>query len=434
MTDQKLTPQETRRTVRKIIARTLPFAFFLYAIAFLDRVNLGYAALQMNHELGLTSEAFGFAAGLFFIGNVLFEVPSNFAMMRYGPRIWIARIIITWGLIAALTAFVQSATQLYLLRFLLGVAEAGFIPGMVYYFSLWVLERDRALVMGAFLVAMPVTYLAGAPLSTGLMAAFTAVGLSGWRWMLFVEAVPAIFGGIACYWLLPERPAAVSWLSQREKQWLEHEFEREQIARPQVQHLSPLQVLVNPIVLFLSLIYFLSQMGALGIGFWLPQIVREFSREFSLTTVGLLSGLPYAVTTVGVLVWARLSDVRRERKWFTVVALAIGGVGLLIAGTSTIPVAALVAITVALLGIFANKPTFFAMLNDLFSKPTLAISVAVITAIGNMGGFVGPYLVGIASHLHGAAKGGLFVMSGSLLVAALLTALLRVERPPRGRR
>jgi len=417
----EVTPLAARKTVRKIMLRVIPLTFFLYVVAFLDRVNLGYAALQMNRELALSSEAFGFAAGIFFIGNVLFEIPSNMLLLRFGPRKWIARIIVTWGVVATLTAFVQNASQLYILRFILGVAEAGFIPGVVFYYALWFRAKERALSIGLFLIAMPVTYLFGAPISTMLMQFVHFGGISGWRWMLFIEGLPALIGGVLCYVLLTDSPEQARWLTQQEKDWLAGEFERERALNPDVKHLSVRQALSNPTILFMSGVYFLSQIGTLGIGYWLPQIIRNFSAELSLSQIGLIAGFPYAVTAVGLFVWSRLSDRFNERKLFTAIPLGVGAAGLFVAGTTHDPFIGMTAITLTLVCIFATKPPFFAMINQFVTRPAVAVSSAVITSLGNIGGFAGPYLIGLTAKVTHTPTSGLFVLSGALLLAAILT-------------
>jgi MFS transporter, ACS family, tartrate transporter len=417
-------PLAAKQIVRKIMIRVIPLTFFLYIVAFLDRVNLGYAALQMNKELELSSGAFGFAAGIFFVGNVLFEVPSSVLLLRYGPRKWIARIILTWGIVATATAFVQNAPELYILRFVLGVAEAGFIPAIVFYYSLWFRAEERASVIGMFLLAMPITYLFGAPVSTALMEYMHFGGISGWRWMLFVEGLPAVMGGIICYFFLTDSPEDARWLNRAEKDWLAGEFERERARHPQVQHLGALQAIKNPTIILMSIVYFLAQVGTLGIGYWLPQIVRNFSARLSLTQVGLISGFPFIVTAIAMIVWSRLSDRLNERKLFTVFPLVLGAIAMLMAGTARDPYLSMLAITVALACIYAFKPPFLSMLNLFVTRPAVAISNAVIVAIGNFGGFVGPYMTGLIAKTTHSPTSGLFFFSGAFFCAALLTLFI----------
>ena len=240
------------RTLRKVFWRILPFTFVLYVISYIDRANIGYAALQMNAELGLSAEAFGFAAGVFFIGYFLFEVPSNLALAKFGARVWIARICLTWGVVAVLTAFAQNAVQLYVLRFLLGVAEAGFFPGIIIYLTQWFRAKEQATTVAYFTAAIPVSYVISAPLSTWIMEHVSGFGLSGWRWMLLLEGLPAVIGGIATYFVLTDRPADAKWLSPEEKAWLAGELAKDHATRSRVQHLSTLQAITSPKVLYLS--------------------------------------------------------------------------------------------------------------------------------------------------------------------------------------
>lgn len=426
-----ITPAAEKKLVRKIMWRIMPMPFFLFFVAYLDRVNLGYAALQMNQDLALTSQAFGFAAGIFFIGSVFFEIPSNMMVLRFGPRKWIARIIITWGIVATLTAFVQTANQLYILRFILGAAEAGFIPGMVYYLTTWFRDKDRAFATGLFMASMPVTYLIGAPISTLLMRYMTLGGIPGWRWMLFLEGLPALLGGILCFWLLTETADEAKWLNPQEKAWLASEFEREKALRPEVKSLTTWQAMANPTVLHLTLIYFLSQMGFLGIGYWFPQIIRDFSSNFSLTDIGLIAGLPYAIAGCGLLWWSRLSDRMDERKYFTAIPLALSALCLFVAGKTGNPYLALLAITLGLTGLFAMKSPFFSMMTQIFSHNTVGVSVAIITAIGNCGGFFGPYVIGLATKQGNTSASGLIILSGTLLLAAVLTIAITIPKKTR---
>jgi ACS family tartrate transporter-like MFS transporter len=276
-------------------------------------------------------------------------------------------------------------------------------------------------VIGMFLLAMPVTYLFGAPVSTALMEYMHFGGISGWRWMLFVEGVPAVIGGMICYAYLTDSPEDARWLSRDEKDWLAAEFERERASLPHVQHLGVRQAIKNPAIILMSVIYFLAQVGTLGIGYWLPQIVRNFSERLSLTQVGLISGFPFIVTAVAMIVWSRLSDRVNERKWFTILPLALGATGMLVAGTVRDPYLSMIAITVALACIYAFKPPFLSMINQFVTRPAVAISNAVIVAIGNFGGFVGPYMTGLIAKTTHSPKSGLFLFSGAFYGAAILT-------------
>ena len=418
-----------RRVARKVALRILPLSFFLFCTAYLDRVNLGYAALQMNSAIGLSSQAFGLAAGVLFIGSALFELPSSTLVLRFGPKRWIARIIVTWGIVASLTAFVQAPWQLYALRFALGVAEAGFIPAMVYYLSLWFRESERGFATGLFLTAIPVTYLVGAPVSIGLLKSLHAFGIEGWRWMLFLEGLPAIFSGVLCYFLFDDAPEDARWLNEQERTHLIRRIREERESLPAARHLSAWKALANPMVLYLSFIYFLSQAGAFGIGYWLPQILKSLSAGFSLGQIGWLSAAPYLAAMVGLVVWGRLSDRFSERKWMAAAPLLLAAAGLYVAGQTDDPALKIAALTVAVVGLFTNKPPLFSLMPQLFAPATVGVAVAVISSLGNCGGLAGPYLIGLTHRWTGSSALGLSLLSVALAVGALLTAMINTAAP-----
>ncbi len=422
------TPSIEARTVRKVFWRIIPFCFVLYIISYLDRANIGYAALQMNKELALTSEAFGFASGIFFIGYFLFEVPSNVMMNRFGPRVWIARILLTWGAVSVLTAFVQSATQLYLLRFLLGVAEAGFFPGIIIYLTYWFRKKEQATTIAMFTAAIPVSYLIGAPLSTWIMDAFNgAAGLSGWRWMLLLEGAPAALGGLACFFLLTDRPEQAQWLAPDEKAWLAGELEQERAAQGlKVQHLGTWQAISNPKVLYLSAIYFAYQCGSLGVGYWMPQIIKGFAGHLSNTQIGLIAMLPYAIATAGMILWSRRSDRMGERKMHSAWPLLLAGAALTGAGLVDQPAIAMVCIAAALTGLYAFKAPFWAVPTLFLTRATAAVSIAVINSIGNLGGFAGPYAIGKIKDMTGSPTSGLLFLAVLLFISFAMMALMRL--------
>ena len=416
-----------RSTTRKVFWRIVPFCFVLYVISYLDRANIGYAALQMNRELALSSEAFGFASGIFFIGYFLFEVPSNAMLTRFGARVWIARILVSWGLIACLTAFVQTATQLYVLRFLLGVAEAGFFPGIIVHLTYWFRAKERATTVACFTAAIPVSYLIGAPLSTWVMDNVHWFGLSGWRWMILLEAIPAVLGGVAAFLLLTDRPEQARWLEPRQKAWLAGELARDNAVQEGVRHLGLREAMLNPKVLLLSLIYFVYQTGSLGVGYWMPQIIRGFSAGLSNTQIGLVAMLPYAAATLGMVLWSRSSDRRAERKMHSALPLLLAGIALLAAGLTGHPVPAMLLITAALTGLYAFKSPFWAVPNLFLTRATAAISIAVINSIGNLGGFVGPYAIGLIKDATGSERAGLIFLSALLFLAFALMAAMRLR-------
>jgi len=380
----------------------------------------------MNKELALTSEAFGFISGIFFIGYFLFEVPSNVMLNKYGARVWIARILVTWGLIAAATAFAQTANQLYVLRFFLGVAEAGFFPGVIVYLTYWFRSKELATTVALFTAAIPVSYIIGAPLSTWIMDNIKWLDWSGWRWMLFLEGVPAVFLGIACFLFLTDKPEQAKWLTQQEKDWLLAELERDRQSRKNVKRLGVFKTMVNKKVLYLAFIYFVYQCGSLGVGYWMPQIIKGFSSELTHTQIGLIAMLPYIVATVAMVIWSRSSDRRNERKMHSAIPLAVAALGLVGAGMLSSPVASMAMICVALSGLYSFKSPFWALPTLFLDRATAAVSIAVINSIGNLGGFVGPSMIGVVKGNSQSAATGLLFLSALLLIAFLMTALMRV--------
>jgi ACS family tartrate transporter-like MFS transporter len=415
-----------KTTMRKVFWRIIPYTFIIYVISYLDRANIGYAALEMNKELALSAEAFGFAGGIFFIGYFLFEVPSNVALQKYGARIWISRILLTWGIIATLTGFAQNATQLYILRFLLGVAEAGFFPGVIIYLTYWFREKEQATTVAYFTAAIPVSFLLGAPLSTFIMDYLAGYGLSGWRWMLVLEGVPAFAAGIFNFFYMTDRPENAKWLKPEERDWLIKELAADHAIRKNVKQLGLFKAITNPKVLFLSAIYFIYQVGNLGIGLWMPQIVKDFDGHLSNFQVGLISMIPYAVATVVMVLWSYNSDRTGERQKHTAIPLLIAAAALALTGLSRNPYLAVTLISISLGGIYAFKSPFWSLPGLFLTRSTAAVSIAAINSIGNLGGFVGPYTMGAIKAWTGGAFGGLLFLSGLLLLSFLMTWFMRV--------
>lgn len=415
-------------TVRKVTWRIIPFVFLLYVVNYIDRANIGYAALRMNKELGLTGQAFGLAAGLFFIGYFLFEVPSNMALARFGARKWIARILISWGVVAALLAFAQNDIQLYILRFLLGVAEAGFFPGIIVYLTYWFRSKELATATALFTAAIPVSYIIASPLSTLILDHVQWGGMSGWRWMFVLEALPAVILGVVCYFALVERPADAKWLTPERKRWLTAELEAEHADRPHRARLGTWKAITNRKVLYLSVIYFVYQAGSLGVGYWMPQIVKGLSKTLSNVQVGLIGMIPYVVATVAMVWWSRRSDRTRERKMHTYLPLGLAAVTMFSAGFASSPVVAVVMISLTLAGLYAFKAPFWAVPTLFLTRGTAAIAIAAINSVGNLGGFVGPYALGVAKDATGSSKGGLVFLSALVLIAFVMAVLIRLRK------
>ena len=416
--------------MRKVMWRILPFVCILYIINYIDRANIGYAALQMNKELALSAEAFGFAAGIFFISYFIFEVPSNIALQKFGARIWMARILISWGLVALLTGFVQDALQLYVLRFLLGAAEAGFFPGIIIYLTYWFRAKEQATTVAIFTASIPVSYFLGAPMSTWIMDNVAGLGLSGWRWMLILEGVPAIIGGLVTFFLLTDRPEQAKWLTEEERTWLTAEIARDQAAKKNVKQLGTLHAITNPKVLYLSMIYFVYQCGSLGVGYWMPQIIKSMSGTLTNTQIGLIAMVPYAIATVAMVAWSRNSDRTGERRAHSALPLFLSAVTLGGTAFTNDPTISVALISAALAGLYAFKAPFWALPSLFLTRSTAAISIAAINSIGNLGGFVGPYLIGVVKGWTGSAVAGLMFLSAMVLVAFFMTYFAKLEDKP----
>src|SRR4051794_585316 len=411
-----------RRTLRKISLRIVPFIMLLYFISYIDRVNIGFAALTMNKDLGFTSSVFGFGAGIFFLGYFIFEVPSNIILEKVGARLWIARVMITWGIISAAFAFIQGETSFYVLRFLLGVAEAGFFPGIIVYLSYWFPARRRAQVVSFFMAAAPISTVLGSPLSSALLEMHGVLGLRGWQWMFLLEAVPAVILGFVVFFFLTDRPEKATWLASDERDWLVNTMNAEHAAKGATAHHSIWRGLADMRVLALSLIYFGTSAGLYTLGIWAPQIIKQFG--LSTMQVGFLNAVPPTVAILAMILWARHSDHTGERTWHVVIACLVAAVGLALAGTAGSVLAVVAALTLVNVGISSAKPPLWSMPTMFLSGSAAAAGIATINAIGNLGGFVGPTVIGWIKDLTGSFLGGLYVVAGLLCLSAVLTLVL----------
>ena len=411
-----------RRVLRKITLRIVPFVMLLYFIAFIDRVNIGFAALTMNKDLGFSPTVFGFGAGIFFLGYFLFEVPSNLVLDKVGARIWIARVMITWGLISGAMAFVQGSTSFYALRFLLGAAEAGFFPGIILYLSYWFPARQRAAVTAIFMAAAPLSTVLGSPVSGALLEMHGVLGLSGWQWMFIAEAVPAVILGIVVLFYMTDQPEKAKWLSEDERNWLVTTMNAEAAKRAGTSSHSVWRGLADLRVIALSLVYFGTSAGLYTLGIWAPQIIKEFG--LSSLQVGFLNALPGVVAVVAMVLWARHSDRTGERTWHVVGACILASLGLVLAGFAGTLLAVLLALTLVNIGISSAKPPLWSMPTMFLSGSAAAAGIATINSIGNLGGFVGPAMIGWIKDITGSFQGGLFFVAALLVLSAVLTLVL----------
>jgi ACS family tartrate transporter-like MFS transporter len=410
------------RVLRKITLRIVPFVMLLYFIAFIDRVNIGFAALTMNKDLGFSPTVFGFGAGIFFLGYFLFEVPSNLILDKVGARIWIARVMITWGLISGAMAFVQGSTSFYVLRFLLGAAEAGFFPGIILYLSFWFPARQRAAVTAIFMAAAPLSTVLGSPLSGALLEMHGLLGLSGWQWMFIIEAIPALILGVVVLFYMTDRPEQAKWLSDEERNWLVTTMNAEAAKKAGKASHSVWRGLADLRVIALSLVYFGTSAGLYTLGIWAPQIIKEFG--LTSMQVGFLNALPGVVAVVAMVLWARHSDRSGERTWHVVSACLLASFGLVLAGFAGSVIAVLLALTLVNVGISSAKPPLWSMPTMFLSGSAAAAGIATINSIGNLGGFVGPAMIGWIKDLTGSFRGGLFFVAGLLVLSAVLTLVL----------
>lgn len=391
----------------------------LYFISFLDRVNVGFAALSMNRAIGLTPAAFGLGGGLFFIGYVLFEIPSNLILHRVGARIWIARVMISWGLVAAASACVSGPRSFYLLRFLLGVAEAGFFPGIILYLSLWFPARQRAVAAAWFMAAVPISTAIGSPLSGAIMQLPPIGGLADWQMLYLIEALPAVILGGVVLRRLTDRPELADWLTPEEREWLISRLAAE--ASGTGHNAAVWAALRDPRVLALALIYFGTSAGLYTLGLWAPLMVQRYG--FSPWQTGLLTGLPSVLAVFAMLAWAAHSDRTQERTWHVAIPCMLACVGFMLAASAQGIGTFLAALVVVNAGISAAKPPLWAMPGAFLSGAGAAAGIAMINSIGNLGGFVGPYVIGRLQNDAGYGP-GLCLVGATLGVSAILTVWL----------
>jgi len=416
----------------RVSRRLIPFLLLLYMLNFLDRVNVGFAALEMNRDLGFGPEVYGFGAGVFFIGYCLFEVPSNLVLYRIGARLWIARIMVTWGLAASAMMLVHTPWSFYALRFLLGVAEAGFFPGIIFYLTYWYPAPQRARAYARFLAAIPVCGVIGGPLSGALLGLDGWLGLRGWQWLFLLEGIPSVLVGLAVLRLLPDRPRDARWLRAEECVWLEQRLDAERALGVPSHAVSLRRALGNPLVWWLGLIYFLLIVALYGFALWLPQLVKA-AGDFSNFEVGVITAIPYAVAAVGMVLVGRSSDRTGERHLHLALPALAGAVGFLAVtrtGSTGLLVAAL---SLTAFGVLGWLGPFWALPTAFLREQAAAGGIALINSMGAFGGFVGPYLIGRIKQHTGQFTPGLWVLAGSLLSAVVIVVGLRATGPRTGR-
>jgi ACS family tartrate transporter-like MFS transporter len=412
-----------RVTLRKVTLRLIPFLFILYVVAWLDRVNVGFAGLQMNADLGFSSAAFGFGSGVFFLGYCLFEVPSNLVLHRVGARRWISRIMISWGAISAAMMFVRTAPTFYVLRFLLGAAEAGFFPGVVYYLSHWYPEGQRARAIAAFMTAVPVSGVVGGPLSGALLTLNGLFGLAGWQWLFLMEGIPAILLGIIVLVYLTDRPEAANWLSSAEKDWLVNALAAERTSRRGASQVGIFAALTNPTIWHLGIIFLFAAIGFYGYSFWAPLVVQSLTGSSDLG-IGVILGAISAVTIIAMMLNSVHSDQTDERPLHVAVPLLVSGAGFFGCAVLREPTLALLFLALIPIGHCAVYGPFWSMPSRFLIGAPAAAGIALVVTIANVGGLIGPTMIGALKDRYGTHGPAFTLLGGWAIVAALLAMLL----------
>ncbi len=398
--------------------RLIPLMGLLYAVNLIDRINVGFAALTMKADLGLSDTAYAFGAGIFSIGFLVFQVPSSIMLERVGARRWIALILMAWGTLSAAGALVQGPLSFYFVRFFLGVAEAGFFPGMILYLSLWFPRTHRARLIASFMIAVPVSRIIGAPLSSVILEMDGIANLDGWRWLFIIEGLPACFLALVVLKLLPDGPAHASWLTRDEKATIAARLAAEDVS----VHREFWPTLLDPRVWALGLVIFGTSLGTDGLSGWFPLIVQ--SMGFSNFANGFVVAMPSIAGACAMLLWARSSDKRGERVWHVALAELFAATGFLIAGLASANAVVLVGLVLAVVGINAAYGPFYSLPSTFLAGPAAAGGIALIYSIGNLGGFVGPMIIGVSMEETGSYSAAMLVFSAFLIVAAMTVVLL----------
>ena len=428
------TEAQQQAIVSKVTWRLIPLLFFCYIIAYIDRINVGFAKLHLREVLGVDENVFssiyGFGAGLFFIGYFIFELPSNLILQRVGARIWIARIMIFWGIVSIAFMFLKGTTMFYVMRFLLGAAEAGFFPGVLLYLTYWYPARERARTVAMFALGGIVSGVIGSPISGMLLHMDGMGGLAGWQWLFLIEGIPAVLMGFVVLFLLPNSPAQAKWLTSNEKAWIQTRINAERNARP-VTRFRLTDVFTNGRVWIFCLLYLLLNIGGYGYEMWLPSIVKGFS-GMSDRVVGFINAIPYFAAGVGMILVARYSDQTGNRKGVVAISALMSAVGFALSAYFKNPFLAMGALTLAFIGLKCTVAPLWAMATAILSSAAAAAGIALINSVGNLGGFIGPFLVGVIKDKTGSQVAGLVFLGAALLIMSIIAATQReTESKPR---
>ena len=412
-------------TIQKVRIRILPFVFMLFIVALLDRVNIGFAALTMNKELAITSQQYGLIFGIFFFGYFFFEIPSNLLLHKIGARVWIARILISWGIVAMLTGFVHTVHQLYIVRFFLGLAEAGYFPGITLYLTYWFPQREQARALALLIAAIPIATILGAPLSGLILDHVHWLGVSSWRWLLILEGTPALAGGVLTYFLLPGCPQEAKFLTTDQKEWIRTELGREEQQKLEQRRYSAIQALSSGRVWHLVLAYFGMMMGNYALQSWAPQLVRSLSSGYSNSTIGLLVTIPNLVGLAAMILVSRNSDRTLERRCHVAIPAIMGATALVLLGATRSPFYSVALLCLLAAGIYSSFGPFWALPSEFLTGYSAAAGIALINSVGNLGGFAGPYTIGRIATRTGNPYAGLATAGVALFISAILVMLLR---------
>jgi ACS family tartrate transporter-like MFS transporter len=407
--------------------RLIPFLFLLYIVAYLDRINVGFAALQMQEQLKFSDRVYGLGAGMFFAGYFLFQVPSNLVLHRVGARRWIALLMIVWGVISSSMAAVATPKGFYILRFLLGSAEAGFFPGMILYLKSWFPEAARARAVALFMTAGPLSGVLGGPISGALLSFHLRGGLAGWQWLFLLEGLPAVVLGAVVYFHLADRPGAAKWLSEEQRAWLNRRLESEKSDVPASSRADALAAFGIGKIWLLAFIYFGLNTCSYGISLWLPTLIHSWSSAGNLF-IGMVSTIPYLTAAVAMVFLGQHSDRTGERRWHVAVAAFTGAAALIFAASASSLVAVVAAISVAMLSVSSMVGPFWALSTKFLQGTAAAAGIALINSIGNLGGFFGPYVIGSVRNSTGSFRGGFLIAGATLALCGCVAPLVRIQR------
>jgi MFS transporter, ACS family, tartrate transporter len=413
----------TRSAIAKATRRLIPFLCLAYTVNFLDRVNVGFAALHMNEDLGFSPSVYGFGAGIFFLGYIAFEIPSNLALHRFGARIWIARIMISWGLIACAMALVRSETGFYVMRFLLGVAEAGFFPGIILYLTYWFPAAERARIVAVFMASVPIATVFGGPVSGALLQMHGFLGLSGWHWLFLIEGLPAVLLGVLALKVLTDKPAEATWLTADERRALTECIAAEDAVAKKVGYSDIGAALTRPRVLALGLLWFLIVIGLYGMGFWLPQVIQSYGLDD--LSIGFITATPYVFAAIFMVLWGRRSDRTGERRWHIALPLLVAACAFAVSAYTGPLVPTMIALTIAMVGFYATLGPFWSLPTAFLAGTGAAAGLALVNSIGNIAGFAGAYIIGLLREATGSFSAALLFLAAALALGGLMALCFR---------